>query len=56
MSTVFIVIGAFTLAFIFLMGLAIFFIKPDHNTESEDQHDRETTIDKDGIKWGHGRW
>lgn len=55
MSTVMIVIGAFTLAFIFLMGLAIFFIKPDHNTESEDQHGT-TTIDKDGIKWGDGRW
>lgn len=55
MSVVFIVIGSFALAFIFLIGLAIFFVKPDHNTESEDNYG-ESVVDEDGIKWGDGRW
>jgi hypothetical protein len=56
MSIVFIVIGVFATLFIALMALALFAIKPDHYTETEEQFNRDekskSTVDKDGIAWG----
>lgn len=58
MSAVFIVIGIFTVAFIFLMGLAIFCINHDYDTMTEEQFGQEPgkePVESDKIHWGDVR-
>lgn len=56
MTAVFAIIGCFVVTFFLMALIAIFFIKPDHSTESEEQFGSDEKkskimVNADGIDW-----